>query len=207
MMARVVTPLLRARQAWCLGSRSLPDVSLFHGAAAHYAQTAVGPAAFPRQNAPLLAACEGLRRLHLNPEMISDRRLEQGDIRSRLLLLEDTLVLTENNRQALRRYVERGGRLLLTGRAVAAAQLTDADAAVGPGLTRQALGKGEALCLLQPLFLANAIVDGQLPPENREGDRQFHAGCGEHIEYHKCCPKHGRVPADQIAKGYPYSAE
>ncbi|MCY2996048.1 MAG: TnsA endonuclease N-terminal domain-containing protein [Planctomycetota bacterium] len=37
--------------------------------------------------------------------------------------------------------------------------------------------------------------------------RQLHAGCGEHIEYHKCCPKHGRVPADQIAKGYPYSAE
>jgi non-homologous end joining protein Ku len=23
----------------------------------------------------------------------------------------------------------------------------------------------------------------------------------------KCCPKHGRVPADQIVKGYPYSAE
>ena len=37
--------------------------------------------------------------------------------------------------------------------------------------------------------------------------RQLHAGCGEHIEYHKCCPKHGRVPADQIVKGYPYSAE
>jgi hypothetical protein len=37
--------------------------------------------------------------------------------------------------------------------------------------------------------------------------RQLHAGCGEHIEYHKCCPKHGRVHADQIVKGYPYSAE
>jgi hypothetical protein len=31
--------------------------------------------------------------------------------------------------------------------------------------------------------------------------RQLHASCGEHIEYHKCCPKHGRVPADQIVKG------
>lgn len=166
MMARVVTPFLRARQSWCLGSRLLPDISLFHGAAAHYALTAAGPAAFPRQNAPLLAACEGLRRLHLSPEMISDHRLEQGEIRSRLLLMENTPVLTENNRQALRRYTERGGRVLLTGRAVAAAQLTDADAAVGPRLTRQALGKGEVWCLPQPLFRASANVDRQLPPED-----------------------------------------
>ena len=28
--------------------------------------------------------------------------------------------------------------------------------------------------------------------------RQLHAGCGEHIEYHKCCPKHGRVPAPLV---------
>ncbi len=33
MMARVITPFLRARQTWCLGSHRLPDVSLFHGAA------------------------------------------------------------------------------------------------------------------------------------------------------------------------------
>ena len=31
MMARVVTPFLRTRQAGCLGSRALPDISLFHG--------------------------------------------------------------------------------------------------------------------------------------------------------------------------------
>ena len=28
--------------------------------------------------------------------------------------------------------------------------------------------------------------------------RQLHAGCGEHIEYHKCCPKHDRVPAPLV---------
>lgn len=28
--------------------------------------------------------------------------------------------------------------------------------------------------------------------------RQLHAGCGEHIEYHKCCLKHGRVPAPPV---------
>jgi hypothetical protein len=162
MMARVVTPFLRARQAWCLGSRALPDISLFHGAAAHYAHSAASPAAFPRQNRPLLAACEALRRLHLSPEMISDRRLEQGDIRSRVLILEDTLVLTDANRRALRRYVENGGRVLLTGKAAVAAQLADIQAPAEPGLSRHALGKGEVYCSLQPL-VASGADQGNLP--------------------------------------------
>jgi len=37
--------------------------------------------------------------------------------------------------------------------------------------------------------------------------RQLHAICGERIEYHKCCPKHGKVPAKEIVKGYPYQPE
>jgi hypothetical protein len=156
MMARVVTPFLRARQTYCLGSRALPDVSLFHGAAAHYAHSAASPAAFPRQNPPLLAACEALRRLHLSPEMLSDRRLEQGNIRGRLLVLEDTPVLTDANRRALRRYVENGGRVLLTGKAVSAAQLTDAQDPAAPGLSRHALGKGEVCCSLEPLVASAA---------------------------------------------------
>lgn len=150
LMARVATPFLRARQAWCLGSRALPDVALFQGAAAQYAQGVASPSAFPRSNPPLLAACEGLRRQHLSPEMISDRRLELGEIRGRLLVLEDTCELTEANRLALRRYVENGGRVLLTGRAVAAAQL--ADARPTEGLSRQPLGKGEVFSLPQPWF-------------------------------------------------------
>jgi len=31
--------------------------------------------------------------------------------------------------------------------------------------------------------------------------RQLHAICGERIEYHKCCPKHGKVPAEEIVRG------
>lgn len=177
MMARVVTPFLRARQFWCLGSRSLPEISLFHGAAAHYAQRASSVVAFPRDNPPLLNACEGLRRLHLAPEMISDRRLEQGDIHSRLLL-EDTAALTAANRHALRRYVENGGRVLLTGQAVVAAQLVDTQATGGAGLQRQALGKGEVCLLSQPLFTrvtedvhrldpAKKILRQMLPPTER----------------------------------------
>ncbi len=37
--------------------------------------------------------------------------------------------------------------------------------------------------------------------------RQLHALCGERIEYQKCCPKHGEVPAEEIVKGYPYQPD
>jgi DNA end-binding protein Ku len=34
--------------------------------------------------------------------------------------------------------------------------------------------------------------------------RQLHSLCGQRIEYKKCCPRHGEVPAEEIVKGYPY---
>jgi len=37
--------------------------------------------------------------------------------------------------------------------------------------------------------------------------RQLHAACGERIEYRKCCPQHGEVPAEDIVKGYPYQPD
>ncbi|MGE3407686.1 MAG: Ku protein [Pirellulales bacterium] len=37
--------------------------------------------------------------------------------------------------------------------------------------------------------------------------RQLHASCGQRIEYRKCCPLHGAVPADEITKGYPYQPD
>lgn len=165
MMTRVVTPYLRARQPWCLGSRARPDIALFHGAAAHYAQSNASAAAFPRQNPALLAACEGLRRLHLSPEMISDQRLAQGDVLGRLLLLEDTAALTDSNRRALRAYVEKGGRVLLTGRAVDAAQMPGSDAPSLAGVVRRILGQGEIFALPHPLFAAGA---SEPPPSSRD---------------------------------------
>jgi DNA end-binding protein Ku len=35
----------------------------------------------------------------------------------------------------------------------------------------------------------------------------LHAGCGQRLQYQKRCPKHGPVPSDQIAKGYPYARD
>lgn len=37
--------------------------------------------------------------------------------------------------------------------------------------------------------------------------RQLHAVCGQRIEYRKCCPTHGEVPAEEIVKGYPYQPD
>jgi DNA end-binding protein Ku len=37
--------------------------------------------------------------------------------------------------------------------------------------------------------------------------RQLHAACGQRIEYRKCCPQHGAVPAEEIVKGYPYQTD
>lgn len=153
MMAKVVTPFLRSRQPWCEGTRPLPDVALFHGAAAHDRINEATSVAFPRNNPPVLAACEALRRLHLTPEMVSDKRLETGDVRAKLLILEDTASLTEANRQALRRYVEAGGKVLLTGVAVGQSRLFDGDKP--SGLQVKSLGRGQLFFLPQPLFVGS----------------------------------------------------
>ncbi len=174
MMAQVVTPFLRSRQPWCQHSRAVPDVALFHGAASHYFLNETNPVAFPRENLPVVAACESLRRLHLTPEMISDRRLDAGDIRAKLLILEDTPVLTEANRQALRRYVERGGEVLLTGKAVVQSGLKESP--LTAELEVEAVGRGKVYFLSRPLFqtqgewnLASAaeILQKLLPSEKR----------------------------------------
>ena len=61
---------------------------------------------------------------------------------------------------------------------------------------------GPANCGSAPAVSPSRLIPRSAPASG-VSLRQLHAGCGEHIEYHKCCPKHGRVPADQIAKGYP----
>jgi len=174
MMADVVVPFLRSRQAWCLGTTALPDVALFHGAAAHYFLNEVTPVSFPRNNPPLLTACEALRRLHLTPEMISDRRLENGDIRAKLLIFEDTPLLTDENRQGLRRYLENGGRVLLTGRAVSQSKLWDSGTL--SAIEHRNIGRGEVYFLPSVLFAGEEgstsqssvrILDRMLPSKER----------------------------------------
>jgi len=117
-LAEVVAPFLRARQPWCLGSKRLPDVSLLHDAAAHYAVTHDAITSFTRNNNRIDGATETLARLHLNYEMLPDWRLAERDVQSPLVIVEHPKRLTEATVDGLARFVADGGSLLMTGMGV-----------------------------------------------------------------------------------------
>ena len=112
---RVVAPFLRAREPWCRGTERVPDASLLHSAATHYAVTASHPTAFPVRNNRIDGATAALARLHLNYEMVGDGRLAGGEVRSPLLVVEHPKVLTAETVDGLLAYVRGGAGLLVTG--------------------------------------------------------------------------------------------
>ncbi len=114
-MGKVVMPFLRARQKWCLGSERLPDVSVLHSAASHYAVNDRARTCFTRGDNRLEGAAGWLARLHLNYEIVPDWRLEAQDVRSPVLIVEHAKKLTAKTVDALVRYVNGGGKLLMTG--------------------------------------------------------------------------------------------
>lgn len=118
-LAEHVAPWLAARKPWCLGSVRLPDVSLLNTAAAHYAVTdASGPVCFNRRDNRIDGAVQWLPRLHLNYEMVGDWRLHAQDIRSPLLIVEHAKRLMPADIEALTRFVQEGGRVLLSAMGV-----------------------------------------------------------------------------------------
>jgi len=114
-MGKVVMPFLRARQKWCLDSERLPDVSVLHGAAAHYAVNDRARTCFTRGDNRLDGVAGWLARLHLNYEIVPAWRLEAQDVRSPVLIVEHAKKLTDKTAEALARYVDGGGKLLMTG--------------------------------------------------------------------------------------------
>lgn len=117
-LAKVVAPFLRARKAWCLGSARVPDVSLLHSAAAHYAVGDETAVCFDKSDNRIDGAAEVLPRLHLNYEMVPDWRLAEGDVQSPLLIVEHPKRLTDRTVEGLVRFVREGGSLLMTGMGV-----------------------------------------------------------------------------------------
>ncbi len=116
-MAEVVAPFLRNRQRWCLGSDRVPEASLLHSAAAHYALIDGSTACFgfAGRNNRIKGAAEVLPRLHLNYEMIPDWRLLRQDVRSPLLIVEHPKTLTKQTVDNLVEFIRGGGTLLMTG--------------------------------------------------------------------------------------------
>ena len=114
-MGRVVAPFLRQRQPWCLGFERVPDVSLLHAAAAHYAVSDKAAPSFHRPDNRIDGAAAALAKLHLNYEILPDWRLHEEDVRGRLLIVEHPKVLTKRTIESLIRFVSEGGSLLITG--------------------------------------------------------------------------------------------
>lgn len=112
---KVVAPFLRARQPWCTSAVRVPDASLLHSAATHYAVTESDQTAFPKRNNRIDGATAVLGRLHLNYEFVPDWRLAEGDVRSPLLVVEHPKVLTKETVDGLLAFVRGGGNLLMTG--------------------------------------------------------------------------------------------
>ena len=121
-LGEVVAPFLRQRQPWCLGWQRVPDVSLLHSAAAHYAAGDKSTVCFEKNDNRIDGAADVLPRLHLNYEMIPDWRLRERDVRSGLLIVEHPKRLTAQTVAHLIEYVDRGGTLLMTGMGIGADQ-------------------------------------------------------------------------------------
>jgi hypothetical protein len=115
---RVVAPFLRSRRQWCLGSRRVPDVSLLHSSAAHYALADRTANSFNRADPAIDGATDLLARLHLDYEIVGDWRLREQDIGSGLLIVEHPAALDREDVTAMTRYVESGGHVLLTGQGI-----------------------------------------------------------------------------------------
>jgi hypothetical protein len=118
---KVVAPFLRARQAWCLGSTRVPMVSLLFTSTHFYTETRESPVCFPnggRVSRSLRGASDALWQAHLDYEVVSRERLLAQDIKTTCLVAENLAAIKSDEVAALRIWVEKGGKLVLTGAAL-----------------------------------------------------------------------------------------
>jgi hypothetical protein len=113
-VARDVTPFLRTRQPWCLGAR-LPDVSVLHSAAAHYAATSQAAKSFVSQDIHVHGVMAALTSRHLNYELVADWRLAEQDVRSPLLIVEHPEAVTDEVATGVLKFLDKGGHVLWSG--------------------------------------------------------------------------------------------
>jgi hypothetical protein len=119
VVARDVAPFLRARQPWCLGTR-LPDVSVLHSAAAHYAATSLAAKTFVSHNIHVQGVVAALTPRHLNYEMLPDWRLAEQDVRSPLLIVEHPEAVSDEVVTGVLNFVNKGGHVLWSGTGLSA---------------------------------------------------------------------------------------
>ncbi|MEJ7830315.1 MAG: alpha-L-fucosidase, partial [Segetibacter sp.] len=113
----VVSPFLRARQPWILQTKRLPDISFLYSATSHYAATDTLPNAF-MNGGYMVPVTDKIWKAGLNYEMLSEYKLDERNVQSKLILVENPAALSESNIKALRKFAELGGTILVTGKGI-----------------------------------------------------------------------------------------
>lgn len=113
----VVAPFLRSRQPWILQTKRLPDVSLLYSATDHYAATDSIANVF-LSGSGYIPITDKIWQSGLNYEMIPEYKLAEGEIKSKLLIVENAAALSEKNIKDLQTFTSSGGTILVTGRGI-----------------------------------------------------------------------------------------
>jgi hypothetical protein len=108
---------LRERQEVTLNSRRIADISLLFIAAAHYRNYSGLPEAFVKDNIEVFSASECLTQKHLLHDIVADWKVNEGQVNTKVIVLENPSVVPEKTVLALEAFVKTGGKLFITGMA------------------------------------------------------------------------------------------
>lgn len=157
-IGKVIKPFMNDRRDCSIDSVRIPDASVLLGATDLYAKTRENTVCFPFPDW-IGFLCDNLMRSGVNFELISEDRVNNLDIRSGLLILDDVLRLSEESIIAVKKYAGNGGRVALTGRSLEIGGFAG-------------LGEGDGYIRLDKIFakdkmFISEVLDKILPVEKR----------------------------------------
>ena len=111
---------MKARREWCMHTKNRPDVSVLHSADSFYAQHRARTEVFPFRGGcnVMYSVADALEARHILYEIIPDWKLDEEKVEGKVLIVEDPFGLKAERIASMKRYVEDGGTLLVTGQAL-----------------------------------------------------------------------------------------
>lgn len=106
----------KARQKWCQNTESIPQAAILHCAAHTYSSSpdTLMPVGGPA-SAPLLGALHALLENHINVDILSEPHLLEKMNDFKLIVIPEQTNVSDAFKQALKKYCEEGGKVLITG--------------------------------------------------------------------------------------------
>lgn len=200
-----VARFARARQPWCQGTESIPQVAILHSIDSFYAHNP-DRLMHTGQNGKdsVAGALDMVLDNHLSADVLTEKSLIERIAEYEVVVVPEQIHTSDALRQALEAYVSNGGRLILTGANVAS------DFAGIAGVAADGDLVGEHFCLpimgqattvrgpYQPVRLttAEAVANVLKNPDLAFGDTGIPAitrnrlGAGEAIAVHASICKH-----------------